>query len=286
VPRPVRVTDCHVHINPLWEMPPATRALLGHAGAGQEIDRYLRDPSAFLAYLDRCGVDRAVLVNYVSPEVIGYTERANDWVLDYAGADPARLLPVGSVLPSHPNAIAELERLLERGLRGFKVHPPHQLFAPNDYTSGRFPALREMYALLERRGVPLLVHTGTSVFPGARNRFAQPMLVEDVAIDFPNLRIVLAHGGRPLWMDEALFLVRRFPNVYLDLSSVPPAKIPEYFPRLDRFPDQVVFGSDWPGPGVRDIAENLSALRALPFAPALIERILETNPDRLFPRRA
>ncbi|MGI0052690.1 MAG: hypothetical protein ACRECR_00310, partial [Thermoplasmata archaeon] len=60
------ITDCHVHINPLWEMRPEVRARMGHEGAAGEVDAMLRDPPAFLAYLDRFGVDRAVLVNYIS----------------------------------------------------------------------------------------------------------------------------------------------------------------------------------------------------------------------------
>ena len=64
-----------------------------------------------------------------------------------------------------------------------------------------------------------MIHTGTSVFPGARSRLGDPMLSDDVAVDFPKLKIILAHCGRPLWYDEAIFLARRHPNVHLDLSG-------------------------------------------------------------------
>ncbi|HXQ94678.1 MAG TPA: amidohydrolase family protein [Thermoplasmata archaeon] len=278
------VTDCHVHINPIWQMHPAARALVGHGGEGAELEAYARSPERFLAYLDRCGVDRAVLVNYVAPEIVGYTTEANDFVGEYCRADPRRLVAVGSVLPSHPDPGAEVERLvLQLGIRALKLHPPHQLFAPNEYVHGNRPGLRAIYAACERLRVPVIVHTGTSVFPGARNRFADPMLVEDVAIDFPELTIVLAHGGRPLWTDHASFLARRFPNVYLELSSVPPSKLLEYFPNLPKLADKTVFGSDWPGPGVKDIAANLAAFRALPLPDDAQAKILEENPLRVFP---
>lgn len=279
------VTDCHVHINPLWEMRPEARALLGHSGPAAAIERYLQDPGAFLEYLDQCGVERAVLVNYVSPEVVGYTEKANEFVAEYARADPRRLIPVGSVLPSHASPGAEVERLArELGIRALKVHPPHQLFAPNAYVDGSHPGLRSIYEAAERLELPVIFHTGTSVFPGARNRYAQPMLVEDVAVDFPRLTIVLAHGGRPFWTAEATFLARRFPNVYLEISSVPPTRLLSYFPELAKVADKVLFGSDWPGPGVQDIGENLRAFRALPLPPEATERILTANPDRVFVR--
>jgi uncharacterized protein len=282
---PVGVTDCHVHINPLWEMRPDVRASMGRSGPAGEVERYLHDPSAFLEYLDRSGVERAVLVNYVSPRVIGYTEKSNDFVLEYCAHNPERLIAVGSVLPSHTDVERELRRLFERGLRGVKVHPPHQLFAPNAYLDGQLPGLESLYATCQELGLPVIVHTGTSMFPGARNRFAEPMLVEDVAIDFPQLTIVLAHGGRPFWTEQAVFLVRRFPHVYLDVSSVPPSRLPKYFPELERISDRVLFGSDWPGPGVRDIGENLRAFQELPLAGATLERILHQNPEKVFPRR-
>ncbi len=286
VGRRVGVTDCHVHINPLWEMRPEIRARLGSLGEGRSIDQYLREPARFLEYLDRCGVDRAVLVNYVAPRIIGYTEASNPFVAEYCRADPERLVAVGSVLPDHPAPGAEVERLArELGLRGLKIHPPHQEISPAGYRDGSAPGLREIYAAAERLGLPVIFHTGTSVFPGARNRGADPLLVEDVAIDFPELTIVLAHGGRPLWMPSAVFLARRFPRVYLEVSSVPPKRLLEYFPELPRIPEKVLFGSDWPGPGVRDIGENLRDFRGSGLSASDLDRILETNPERVFPRR-
>ncbi len=280
------VTDCHVHVNPLWEMRPEARALIGRHPSAAEFETYLRDPSRFLELLDRSGVERAVLVNYVSPEVIGYTERSNEFVRDFVRINPERLLAVGSVLPTHRDVVGTLRRLvLEYGLRGIKLHPPHQLFAPNDYVHGKLPGLRDLYSTCQELRVPVIVHTGTSVFPGARNRFGQPLLVEDVAIDFPELVLVLAHGGRPLWTEEAVFLARRFRNVYLEISSVPPHRLLEYFPTIDKIRDQVLYGSDWPGPGVPDLGENLRAVRALPLAPETIEKMLVENPRRVFPAR-
>ena len=159
------ITDCHVHINPIDEMRPEARALLTRLDP-VTVDR-LSDPRGFLELLDRSGIERAVLINYVSPLVIGYTERANDFVSEYVKADPDRLIAVGGIRPDHPDPETEVARLADRlGLRGIKIHPPHQLFAPNDYLSGRFPKLRRIYGALEERGLPLIVHTGTSIFPG------------------------------------------------------------------------------------------------------------------------
>ncbi len=280
------ITDCHIHVNPLWEMNPGARALIDTHPDSGSFEAMLRDPPGLLRLLDAAGLERAVLVNYVAPEVIGYTEKANEFVRDFVRTDPDRLIAVGSVLPSHPSAGRETRRLVtEYGIRGIKLHPPHQLFAPNAYVDGRLDGLREIYAACEDLRVPVIIHTGTSVFPGARNRFGQPLLVEDVAIDFPKLTIVLAHGGRPLWMEEAVFLTRRFRNVYLETSSVPPAKLLEYFPALERIRDQVIYGSDWPGPGVRDLGAHLRAVQSLPLQPETFQKILVENPRTVFPPR-
>ena len=279
------VTDCHVHINPIWEMRPDAVAMLARVESGAA--RYVSDATAFLAYLDRVGVERAALINYVAPEVIGYTEASNTFVSEYVRADPERLIAVGGIRPDHPDPEREVVHLVEDlGIRALKLHPPHQLFRPNAYVDGTLPGLRALYDACERHRVPIIFHTGTSVFPRARNRFADPMFVDDIAVDFPKLTIVLAHGGRPIWMESATFLARRFPNVWLEVSGTPPSRLLEYFPQLVRFSDKVLFGTDWPGPGVRDIGANLEAFRALPIPADDQRRILEENPLRVFPRRA
>lgn len=279
------VTDCHVHINPIWEMRPDAAKLLGYRDSPHA--HFLREPTGFLEYLDTSGVERAVLINYVAPDVIGYTEKANDFVSEYVRADPDRLIAVGGLRPDHPSPGVEVARLAEKlHIRAIKLHPPHQGFRPNAYADGELPGLKEIYSECVRHELPLIVHTGTSVFPRARNKFGDPMLVEDIAIDFPDLTIVLAHGGRPLWMETAVFLARRFPNVWLEVSGIPPTRLLEYFPSLPRLADKVLFGTDWPGPGVKEIGANLAAFRALAIPADAQRRILEENPLHVFPRRA
>lgn len=279
------VTDCHVHINPLSEMRPDAVRLL--AKVDPSTARYLTDPNAFLGYLDACGVERAVLVNYVAPDVIGYTEASNEFVSEYVRADPERLIACGGLRPDHPDPEREVGRLVEKlGIRALKLHPPHQLFRPNAYVDGELPGLKRLYAAAAQHRIPVIFHTGTSVFPRARNRYSDPLFVEDVALDFPDLTIVLAHGGRPIWMETAVFLARRFPNVWLELSGVPPARLLEYFPQLPRLAGKTLFGTDWPGPGVHDIRANLEAFSALPLPSEARTRILEENPLAVFPRRA
>jgi predicted TIM-barrel fold metal-dependent hydrolase len=248
-----------------------------------EIEGYSADPKAFLRLLDSLNVERAGLINYVAPAIIGLTPEVNDWVANYCKADPKRLLAFGGVLPGTvPDAGAEVDRMARLGIRAIKLHPSHSVISPNRYTSGD----RDLAAIYERaqaNGLAVMIHTGTSIFPGARNLHAQPMLCDDISVDYPNLVVILAHGGRPLWMNEAFFLVRRHKNMYMDISGIPPQKLLEYFPRIEDIADKVLWGTDWPGPGVPEIKGNVEKFNALPIADDAKRKILYDNAARLFP---
>ena len=116
----------------------------------------------------------------------------------------------------------------------------------------------------------------------SRNRFANPLPLDDVAVDFPDLKLIDAHCGRPLYTDTSFFLLRRHPNVYCDISSVPPKSIPQYYPWLERVADKAMFGSDWPGPGIRDIGDNIQQFLQLNFSDEIKRKILRENAVRVF----
>jgi predicted TIM-barrel fold metal-dependent hydrolase len=270
--------DIHIHIEPLEMMTPEALESFGmHHADFSAIRELVGDPVKFLRYLDLVGVEKAVLINYVSPDVMGFTAEVNDWIARYARAAPDRLIPCGSVHPRFcDDCAAEVDRLADMGIRMLKVHPPHQLIYPNAYRND-LPQQAQIYDRAQSLGLPVMFHTGTSIFPQARNKFAQPIFLDDLLVDFPKLKIILAHGGRPLWMNEAFFLLRRSRNVYLDISSIPPQNLLEYFPRLAEIADQVLFGSDWPGPGVKDVGVNLEKFKALPLSPEVKQKILRGN---------
>jgi len=278
------ITDCHIHIQPVEMFKPEAMAIMKNKRANfDEIVEFCRDPKAFLKYLDRCGIDRAVLINYVAPEVIGFTSDVNQFVADYCKADPKRLIPCGSLHPRQThNVLADIEQIVRLGIRLIKIHPPHQLLFPNDYLKG-VKELEIIYRAAEANGIPVMFHTGTSIFPGARNKFGDPIHIDDVAVDFPKLKILLAHGGRPLWMNTAFFLLRRHRNVYLDISGIPPKTLLKYFPRLEEIASKTLFGTDWPGPGVPDIKQNLDDFRSLPLSDASKQQILEKTALSIWP---
>ena len=269
------ITDCHIHIQPMEMFKPEALALLKKKRANfDQIVEFCQSPKAFLKYLDSCGVERAVLINYVAPEVIGFGTEVNQWVADYTRGDSRRLISCGGLHPRQsPNIMADVEQILRLKIRMIKIHPPHQLLFPNDYLHG-VKELEIIYRAAEANGVPVMFHTGTSIFHGARNKYGDPIYIDDVAVDFPRLKILLAHGGRPLWMDTAFFLLRRHPNVYLDISGIPPKALLKYFPRMDEIAGKTLFGTDWPGPGVPDIKKNLDDFMALPLSENTRRQIL------------
>jgi hypothetical protein len=278
------IIDIHIHIQPLHMFKPHALELIKRGRKNFDfIEKVSSDPTAFLQFLDEVGVERAGLINYVSPDVIGFPPEVNDWIANYCKADPKRLLAFGSVHPKYvADAGAEVDRLAKLGIRGLKIHPSHQVYSPNAYRDGWDP-LAAVYERASANGLPVMIHTGTSIFPGARNLHAQPMLADDVSIDYPNLVVILAHGGRPLWMNEAFFLVRRHKNMYMDISGIPPQKLLEYFPRLEEIADKVLFGTDWPGPGVPDVRGNIDKFMAVPLSETARRKILYDNAAKLFP---
>ncbi|MCZ7568156.1 MAG: amidohydrolase family protein [Ardenticatenaceae bacterium] len=285
------IIDAHVHIQP-WEMvkPGALAALRTRRQSGMGDPLAYMDPEhgpeRLIAYMDANGIEKVGIVNYVAPEVMGFREKGvNEFSAAYAAAAPERIIPFGSIDPRDPvDADQRMEYILgQLAIKVVKIHPPHQLVHANAYRDrGGIETLATIYATAQAYHVPVMIHTGTSVFPGARNKYADPMALDDVALDFPDLQIILAHGGRPIWMETAYFLLRRHKNMWLDISSVPPTRLLDYFPWLPRVAEKAIFGSDWPGPGVPGIRENVEAFMDVPLDAEIKRLILRENALRLF----
>jgi len=278
------ITDCHIHIQPVEMFKAGPLEVMKKArGHYEDILEYCRSPKALLKYLDSVGIQRAVLINYVAPEVMGFTHDVNKWVADFCSEAPQRLLSCGSVHPRHTRDVqAEMDNIARLGIRMVKIHPPHQLMFANAYTDG-IRELATVYRNAEANGIPVMIHTGTSIFPNARNKYGDPIFLDDVAVDFPKLRILMAHGGRPLWMPTAFFLLRRHKNVYLDISGIPPKILLNYFPRLEEIAHKTLFGTDWPSPGIPDIGQNLAQFRALALPEKTKEQILSRTALEIWP---
>jgi predicted TIM-barrel fold metal-dependent hydrolase len=274
-----RLIDVHLHPAKLsalklsWDVwvqsfdSPALRAIYRPDGTV--------DPAAFDAHLAEQGVDVAVLLAEYSPRVTG-TQAVEDF-LPLMQHNPARVKFAANINPHlHFPVDAELVRQLELGAGALKVHPVHGGFAANDR------ALYPAYAICQERGVPVVVHCGTSTFPGALNQYADPLLLDDVLRDFPRLSIVLAHGGRGWWYDAAAFLALTNPNVWIELSGLPPARLKTYYARHSwaRLSRRMIFGTDWPG--IPGIAVNARAVAALCPDDETVDLVLSGNAARVY----
>jgi hypothetical protein len=192
----------------------------------------------------------AVVFTVDATTATGHPTLSSEEIADQAAAHPDVLIPFGSVDPHAGVAAVERARRLvtEHGVRGFKFHPSLQAFEPNDR------AFYPLYEALQELGVVALFHTGQTGIgaglPGGRGiklRYSAPMLIDDVAADFPDLTIVMAHPSVP-WQDEAISIATHKANVYIDLSGWSPKYFPPQLVRAANsfLRNKVLFGSDFP----------------------------------------
>jgi predicted TIM-barrel fold metal-dependent hydrolase len=180
----------------------------------------------------------------------GYRRYKNEEVATIAAENSDVLIPFASIDPAKGKMGArEARRLVaDFGVQGFKFHPTLQGFYPNDRMA--YP----LYEAIAETGKPALFHTGqTGVGAGMRGgkcmrlKYSNPMYIDDVAVDFPDMPIILAHPSFP-WQEEALSIATHKPNVYIDLSGWSP----RYFPKIliqyanTILRKKMLFGSDWP----------------------------------------
>ena len=157
-----------------------------------------------------------------------------------------------------------------------KIHPVHAGVAANDRML--YPA----YEACQAAGVPVVVHCGTSTFPGAANTFGDPVVLDDVLRDFRSLTLVLAHGGRGWWYDAAAFLALSSDRVWIELSGLPPSRLRDYYARQNwaRLTRRMIFGTDWPG--IPGIAANARAVARLMPDEDTAAQVLAGNATRVY----
>jgi predicted TIM-barrel fold metal-dependent hydrolase len=272
----VPVIDFHFHIGHYDEYHPwVIEWVKTQANNVQDLKVFLESvltPEGIVNYLRANGVDYAVALAELSPVTTGML--GNEAVAELC-REVDCLIPFCSINPFLVADLAgELERhVTEIGFRGLKLYPTYQHFYPN------VNRLYPLYAKAEELGIPVMFHTGSSIFRGARLKYGDPLYLDDVAVDFPNLTLLMAHSGRGFWYDRAYFLTKLHANIYMEISGLPPQKLLAYFPELERVADKVIFGSDWPG--MPHIKRNIEMIRSLPLKEETKEKILGGNAARI-----
>jgi len=224
--------------------------LLDASAAYFKSDEHRTPTLAHIAEYYRARRVGAVVFTVDAATATGHPALSSEEIADLAAQHSDILVPFGSVDPlTGAAAVAHARRLVtDHGVRGFKFHPSLQAFEPNDRSC--YP----LYEALQELGVPALFHTGQTGIgaglPGGRGiklRYSNPMLLDDVAADFPDLTVVLAHPSVP-WQDEAISMATHKRNVFIDLSGWSP----KYFPASlvqaanSMLRHKVMFGSDYP----------------------------------------
>jgi predicted TIM-barrel fold metal-dependent hydrolase len=206
----------------------------------------------------------------------------NEEIADLAHQHADVAIPFASINPHRgAEGVRAAKKLIsEYKVKGFKFHPSVQEFHPNDRMA--YP----LYEAIASEGLPALFHTGqtgvgagTPGGGGIRLKYSNPMLLDDVAADFPGMPIILAHPSFP-WQEEALSVATHKPQVYIDLSGWSP----KYFPPIlvqyanTLLKDKILFGSDYP---VMTPERWMEEFDKLPIKPEVRPLILKQNAIKL-----
>ncbi len=261
------VIDCHTHLNNYHEdqapsLPGCIENLLGA--------------------MNRAGVDYAlVLTSYKVNEHRPSTRQ----VVEAVAKQPRLGVVAGiSYLNYRQSDLRELSEYLEEGLiKGLKLYPGYEPFYPWD------PRLRVVYELAVEFDVPVMIHTGDTYAPTAKIKYAHPLQIDEVAVDFPQLKIIICHLGNP-WFRDCIEVVYKNNHVYADLSGLVLGNFDSAFERyLKRQLDEIIlyagepkwllFGSDWP---LCDMSDYVNFIKKIRIPAKDREMILSGNATRLF----
>lgn len=261
-----RIIDVHTHV---WPDKVAEKAVAGLVNDGMLTPYYDGTIGGLIADMERCGVAASVVQPVATKP--SQVESINTWV---ASIGDARIVPFGAMHPDFEHPAEEIARMASLGILGFKLHPEHQSFAPDE------ERMAAIYEAARARDMTILFHAGADeVHPTVHGT---PESFAAVLDAFPSLRIVLAHlGGYRVWNHVAELLVGR--DVYLDtaytLGHLPDADFVEIVHAHGA--EKVLFGSDGPW---TDARAEIAWLRSLPLREGVVDAVLGGNAERLLSR--
>ncbi|HBY97056.1 MAG: amidohydrolase family protein [Ardenticatenaceae bacterium] len=250
-----------------------THARRGH-GAAEE----------FVAEMDRLGIDKAVVCALI-PESPETGDSSNEYTYEFVQQYPDRLIGFACVMPMERNAPDELEYwVTQKGFKGLKLHPPIQNFAPNDPVT--YPVIRKAIEL----DIPILYHTGPIYIQQARQIYGDPNLLDEVALTFPEAKIIAAHCDPLGWVPA---LAGKHPNLYMD-TSIHFADRISLIPGLGEMiltratsgasslADKTLLGSDAnPTYGLKRFEQNLRPIQNLNVPDEIKRKVLGLNAAKL-----
>ncbi len=250
------IVDCHTHLSTREQWGRQFVEAVERAYSGTPIDLNSTPERHWEASEE---ADR-VIVFGINSDFLGMNT-PNDQIAAYARQHPEKIIGFMSIDPHAPDALDELERAVnELGLKGIKTSPVYQNYHPDD------PKLHEIYQRAVKYNLPILTHAAYHCIPPTPMKYANPLLYDDVAIQFPELKIILAHMGLP-WAEDAMVMARKHPNVYADISALPVRSWWSYHALLTFFESgcfhKLLFGSDFPFWTVGETSQSLRNLNRI-----------------------
>lgn len=254
------IVDCYTHV---WDSP----SMLGRSVATRWRRDVRHDGSEVLEsagieqhLLASRPVDASIVVGFVSAHL--HARIPNERIAEYVGRQPTRVFGFAGIDPSDPReALDEIARARdELGLVGIAVAPPAQNFHPSDSRAMR------VYARAVELAMPVLFHAGIRIEPETRLDYARPFLLDEVAREFPEMRMVVAHMGLP-WVDETLFLLAKHEHVYAEISGLLRHPWQAYQALSSAYEqgvmDKLLFGSGFPFSTPAQCIETLFSINQL-----------------------
>jgi uncharacterized protein len=295
------IVDCHSHV--MWYPDHVSQRYAEEALASKLVKLKMSGGEAYSAQLDLHSYDShpadhwavsqtadKVIVFGLAAKAVG-VDVPNEVVADYVAQHPDKLVGWASVDPNEPDCVERLDHAVgELGLRGLKLGPVYQHFDPQDRR--HWPLFRRCAEL----DLPIMWHQGATFPSRARLKWADPLQLEDVAMDFPELRMIIAHLGHP-WEESAIVLARKCPGVYLDISAVH-YRPWRYWQAMTTAMEygvahKLLLGSDFPSATVDNVIAGLRRVNdpvegsRLPRIPDEVqERIIHENWKAFFPEWA
>lgn len=275
--------DFHTHPTLMKEYVEHDAALLKACRDVYNIRNNLQPMETFHLQMDAACIDKAVLLPIDCKRTQGVSVFSNEQIAEICKQSD-RFIGFASVDPLDPQASNRLEEAITKlHLRGLKLAPEIQYFYPNDEKYA-FP----LYKKAQELRIPVLIHTGLSWEPNARIKYCNPLLLEDVALEFPDLKIVIAHFGWP-WVKEAAILAIKHRNVYVDTSCLcfdnPIGFFDFVFTKQlpisaieNDLRNKLLFGSNYPRV---EIYKMVKALESLPLTDQCLQKILGENAREL-----
>lgn len=273
----MKIINAHVHMIELKTMlsQQPDMELSADIAVFRDIEKTLSltYPENLLRQMEEAGVAQSVLYACEAPIVYA----SNEYVSDLCRQNPDSLIGFASVNPNREDAVDVIEKaIVQLGLKGIKFHPPLQKFYPND---------RKIFPIYEKAielNVPVVFHVGTTPF-GSMVRLdqANPILLDDVACAFPELRIMLTHLGT-LWHNESFMVVEKNPNVFIDTSAYV-YEIKELLTHnlIERVgEDKFIFGTDYPMPfggAMHNMSDFVDCINQLELSDDVKEKIFHKN---------